>query len=204
MADSGAAKASGVSGSRPCSHDRSARSMNTMPRGNEPVLFSRSANSTVLSAASTVSGSIPRSARPPIVSAISRSTLSASAGSMPLRPIENIGWRSRIADQDVLQDVEAEGRLDVDDLVDHPVHGDHRFLGLIRSGLRLFLGGPGRIGAGEAFRCAEARLEGHTGVDLDPIEFTEILVQQAQPLVGVIVAVEEQLGVGRVIVPGVE
>src|SRR5260370_387162 len=94
MADSGAAKASGVSGSRPCSHDRSARSMNTIPRGNEPVLFSRSANSTVLSAASTVSGSIPRSARAPIVSAISRSTLSASAGSMPFRPIENMGCRT--------------------------------------------------------------------------------------------------------------
>ena len=41
MAASGAAKASGVSGSRPCSQARNDRSMNTMPRGNEPVLFSR-------------------------------------------------------------------------------------------------------------------------------------------------------------------
>ena len=36
----------------------------------------------------------PCSASVPIVSVIRRSTLSASAASMPLSPIENIGWRS--------------------------------------------------------------------------------------------------------------
>ena len=62
-----------------------------MPRGNEPVLFSRSANSSELIAASTVSLSIPSSASRVSVAITSASTLSASAASIPLRPTVKYG-----------------------------------------------------------------------------------------------------------------
>src|SRR5215813_792428 len=56
----------------------------------------------------------------------------------------------------------------------------------------------------EPFGRAETRLKRHPGIDLDPIELAKILVEQPQPLVGVVVAVEEQLGVGWVIMPRVK
>ena len=63
-----------------------ARNISAMPRGNEPVLFSRSANSMELTEASTVSRSIPSSASRANVSSTSASTRSASASSMPFSP----------------------------------------------------------------------------------------------------------------------
>ena len=44
--------------------------------------------------------------------------------------------RRRRADQDVLEDVEAERGLDVDDLVEHPVHRDHGFLRVVLRAVR--------------------------------------------------------------------
>ena len=147
---------------------------------------------------------------------ISRSILSALAGSLPQPVVEAaagepfaqagvdqrlVERRRRRADQDVLQNVEGKRRLDVDDLVEHPVHRDHGFLGRL---LRRLVGFAGRIGALEALGRRKARLQRHLGIDLDAVELAEPAVEQAQPLVGVVVAVEEQLGVGRVIVPLVE
>ncbi len=79
--------------------------------------------------------------------------------------------RGRIADQDMLQDVEAERGFDVDDLIDHPIHRNHRFLGRVLSGLRLLFGGAGCVGASEPLGRAKARLQGYVSIDLDPVEF---------------------------------
>ena len=54
------------------------------PRGKEPVLFSRRLNSMVLSAASTMSGSMPSAAAAPAFPEISASTRGASATGDPL------------------------------------------------------------------------------------------------------------------------
>ena len=62
------------------------RNISAMPRGNEPVLFSRIWNSKVLIAASMACGSMPSLASLASVARISASTLSASAASMPLSP----------------------------------------------------------------------------------------------------------------------
>ena len=70
--------------------------MIAMPRGNEPVLFSRRANSIVLSPASIVSGSMPVSANPASVSRTRVSTFSASAESISFNPVENVAWRSSL------------------------------------------------------------------------------------------------------------
>mmetsp|Transcript_14849 Transcript_14849/g.46250 ORF Transcript_14849/g.46250 Transcript_14849/m.46250 type:complete len:242 (-) Transcript_14849:692-1417(-) len=64
------------------------------PRGNEPVLFSRSANSMVLSADSIADSPKPSFAMRSSASITSASTLGTSASATPFRPIEKVGWRS--------------------------------------------------------------------------------------------------------------
>ena len=62
----------------------------------------------------------------------------------------------------------------------------------------------GRVGAGQPLRRGEARLQRNIGVDLDAAELGEAGAEQAQPLLGIVVAVEEELRVRGVVMALVE
>ena len=117
--------------------------------------------------------------------------------------------RGRGAEQDLPQDLEAECRFGVRDLLDHPADVDHQLTGRRPERMRLALVGPGllrprRIGVRQPPGRAKTRLQRHGEVDVDTGELGQPVVDQPQPLLGVVVAVEEQLGVRRVVVVRVE
>src|SRR5262249_15135353 len=78
-----------------------------------------------------------------------------------------------------------------------PVHRQHRLLGRLT---RLLVGRAGRIGAVQPLWSGQPRLQRNSGIDRNPVELAETRAEQAQPLIGVVIAIKEQLCVGGVVV----
>jgi hypothetical protein len=104
-----------------------------------------------------------------------------------------VKWRSRGADHDLLQHADAYGSLLVLDLVQHPIDGHHRL-----AGVRFDLARG--IGARYLLRRVEPRLQRDRPVDLDRLKLAQARIEEPQPLLGIIVAVEEQTRRGRMVV----
>ena len=100
-------------------------------------------------------------------------------------------WR---ANQDVLKDVDAEVGLGVGKLVDHPVDRRHTFP--VRFGHTSIRS----EGPRQSLRCGKALLTSHHRIDHNRVECAKPRISQSQTIVGIVIAVEEQPGVGRMVV----
>jgi hypothetical protein len=98
---------------------------------------------------------------------------------------------SRSADQRMLQDVERQRFFNIGRIGQEPVDRHHMFVGAV------WTGGIWNL---KASRFAEWRLQRDCRVDRDTLERRQHALQQAQALFRIIIAVEEDQGVGRMVV----
>ena len=103
--------------------------------------------------------------------------------------------RTGQADKDVLQDVQGQVQVGVRGLGQQPVDREHAFGQPVR----------GRVALAHGLGLGETRLERHAGLGhVDGLVLREDSVQNLQALFRLVVAVEEGVGVGRVVVVAVE
>ena len=100
--------------------------------------------------------------------------------------------RSRGPDQDVLEDADAQISLGVWYLVDHPVDRRHRF--------PVGLPSARNKGPRQSAWCGKALLQRHHKIDRNRVERAKPRIEQAQTLVGIVIAVEKQPSIRRMVV----
>ena len=106
--------------------------------------------------------------------------------------------RRRGADERVFEDAERDGFGLIDDRIEQPI--DRHHAGLAVRGFAI----ARRIGLGQMPGGGETLLQPHRRIDLDAVELAKIAFKNVQPLGRIVVAIEHDPGVGRMIVARVE